>query len=66
MQPLYMKPKPGVITPDGMPSECVIDTHAPSRSMTDMWVVSLFARPALKRGTLAFCPVLIAAASWAA
>ena len=33
MQPLYMKPSPSVITPEGMPSECVMVTALPSRSI---------------------------------
>src|SRR5262245_41590944 len=37
---LYMKPSPGVITPDDEPSEWVRATQAPSRSITLTWVVS--------------------------
>src|ERR1700730_12461182 len=51
MQPLYMKPRPGVTTPEGMPSECVIDKQLPSLSSTEMCVVSLEIAPELKRGT---------------
>jgi hypothetical protein len=44
--PLYMKPSPSVMTPEGMPSVCVIVTALPSRSMTATCVVSLgSARP---------------------
>src|SRR5689334_15797461 len=37
---LYMKPRPGVITPDELPSEWVSATQVPSRSTTLTWVVS--------------------------
>src|SRR6476661_8698212 len=37
---LYIKPSPGVITPDDMPSECVSATQVPLRSTTLTWVVS--------------------------
>ena len=63
MQPLYMKPRPGVITPDGMPSEWVIETALPSPSITEMWVVLADSPPAPKRATCAFSPRSIAAAS---
>ena len=43
MQPLYMKPSPSVITPDGMPSEWVMVTQLPSASTTETCVVSLAA-----------------------
>src|SRR5215467_472489 len=51
MQPLYMKPKPDVTTPDGMPSEWVIEKQLPSLSSTEMCVVSLETAPELKRVT---------------
>ena len=41
MQPLYMKPSPSVITPEGMPSEWVMVTQLPSASTTETCVVSL-------------------------
>ena len=66
MQPLYMKPSPGVITPEGMPSEWVMVTQLPSASTTETWVVSLTGAPALKRGTSAFRPARISAAISAA
>ena len=62
MQPLYMKPRPGVITPDGMPSEWVMVKQLPSLSRTEMCVVSLDGAPELKRGTVAFTPRLISPA----
>src|SRR6056300_273258 len=36
IHPLYMKPNPGVITPEGMPKEWVIETAFPSVSTTDI------------------------------
>src|SRR6476646_6079892 len=62
MQPLYMKPRPDVITPDGMPSEWVIEKQLPSLSRTEMCVVSLETAPELKRGTSAFTPRMISPA----
>src|SRR5713226_8786309 len=62
MQPLYMKPRPGVTTPDGMPSEWVIEKQLPSLSSTEMCVVSLETAPELKRGTWAFTPFLMSLA----
>src|SRR6185312_8623846 len=62
MQPLYMKPRPGVATPDGMPSEWVIEKQLPSLSRTEMWVVSFDTAPELKRGTVAFTPRMISSA----
>ena len=50
MQPLYMKPRPGVTTPEGMPSEWVMVKQLPSLSSTEMCVVSLVGAPPLKRG----------------
>ena len=66
MQPLYMKPSPSVITPEGMPSEWVMVTQPPSASTTDTWVVSGRGAPALKRGTWAFLPARISSARPAA
>src|SRR6185437_13460413 len=63
MQPLYMKPKPLVMTPEGMPSEWVMETQFPSASRTDTWVVSLLGRPALNRATSTFSPRLMAPAT---
>ena len=62
MQPLYMKPRPGVTTPEGMPSEWVIEKQLPSLSSTEMCVVSLETAPELKRGTSAFTPRTISPA----
>ena len=62
MQPLYMKPRPGVTTPDGMPSEWVMVKQLPSLSRTEMCVVSLETAPELKRGTSAFTPRMISPA----
>ena len=46
MAPLYMKPSPSVITPEGMPRVCVMVTALPSRSIAATWVVSFgSARP---------------------
>src|SRR5215470_5216977 len=67
MQPLYMKPRPSVITPEGIPSECVMATQLPSPSITDTCVVSRLGEPpALKRCTSAFLPSRISSASPAA
>src|SRR5499433_1449190 len=64
MQPLYMKPRPSVTTPEGIPSECVMVTQLPSPSNTDTCVVSLLGEPpALKRGTSTFFPTRISSAS---
>ena len=63
MQPLYMKPRPFVTTPEGMPSEWVIETQFPSRSTIETCVVSLLGSPALKRGTSTFRPDLMSRAS---
>src|SRR5215475_13729143 len=40
MQPLYINPRPLVITPEGMPSEWVMETQFPSASRIDTCVVS--------------------------
>src|SRR4051812_23666525 len=63
MQPLYMKPSPSVITPDGRPSEWVIEMQLPSASQIETCVVSLLGRPALNRATDALSPRLMLAAS---
>ncbi len=57
MQPFRMKPVPGGITPDGMPSEWVSDTTRPSASTHETCVVS-FASPAgpCSRGTDTLSP----------
>src|SRR3546814_9643246 len=39
MAPLYMKPRPPVMTPEGVPSEWVTDTAIPCASATARWVV---------------------------
>src|SRR6516165_12670589 len=62
MQPLYINPRPLVITPEGMPSEWVMETQFPSASRIDTCVVSLLGRPALNRATSAFSPRLIESA----
>src|SRR5215472_2919913 len=62
MQPLYMNPRPLVMTPEGMPSEWVMETQFPSPSQIDTCVVSLLGRPALNRATSAFSPRLIESA----
>ena len=62
MQPLYMKPRPGVITPEGMPSEWVMVKQLPSLSITEMCVVSFETLPVLKRVTEAFTPRRISSA----
>ena len=62
MQPLYMKPRPGVMTPEGIPSEWVMVKQLPSLSRTEMCVVSFDTAPELKRVTLAFSPRAISAA----
>ena len=40
IQPLYMNPKPSVTTPEGLPSECVIETQLPNSSTAHTCVVS--------------------------
>src|SRR6185312_4409738 len=62
MQPLYMNPSPFVTTPDGMPSECVMEAQLPSASRIDTCVVSLLGRLALNRATSTFLPRLMASA----
>src|SRR5471032_2625936 len=62
MQPLYMKPKPGEITPEGMPSEWVMVKQLPSLSSTEICVVSFETLPELKRVTEAFTPRRISSA----
>src|SRR5215469_12737264 len=62
MQPLYMNPRPLVTTPDGIPSEWVMETQFPSLSRIDTCVVSLLGRPALNRATSTFLPCLMASA----
>ena len=57
-----MKPRPGVITPEGMPSEWVMVKQLPSLSSTEMCVVSLETAPELNRVTLAFSPRAISPA----
>ena len=53
--PLYMKPRPSVTTPDGVPSVSVSETHIPLRSTTHTCVVSAASRAA-SRGTPVFSP----------
>ena len=50
------------ITPEGMPSEWVMETQFPSASRIDTCVVSLLGTPALNRATSAFSPRLIESA----
>ena len=40
IKPLYMKPSPSVMTPEGVFSVCVSETALPSASTTLTWVVS--------------------------
>jgi len=64
MHPLYIKPNPGVMTPEGMPREWVMVTQFPWASFTATWVVSFDS--GVYRSTFIRSPRLILAAMSAA
>ena len=66
MAPLYMKPRPSVTTPEGMPSVWVSETQVPCSSTAQTCVVSALSLPPLRRGTCVFSPDLMRSASRAA